>query len=186
MSYLIDGFWCRFEVTDKSVNVRIRFRGSVSIPLERVAAVGWHRWRSNGIIQIDTVDGRYEFALGDNAEVAAVEVAVAAGLPRIFGPGSSDPLVVGLLEDRLRERRERSARYDNAGASGSWSAANSVLDEAPRPGSAPAAVTAPTGPVPASLSTDLASVAKLHQHGQLTDEEFAAAKKKLLGDAIPK
>jgi len=48
---------------------------------------------------------------------------------------------------------------------------------------------APTGPEPAAASTgrdpiaDLKDLAELHSSGMLSDEEFAAAKAKLLGTA---
>lgn len=79
-NYVVDKHGCRLEVTDTSINVRIRFRGSVAIPLSSVRAVGTARWRSTRVIQIETPDGVYEWALGDEAAQAARAVAAAAGI----------------------------------------------------------------------------------------------------------
>jgi hypothetical protein len=78
--YLVDKHGCRLEVTDSTIDVRIRFRGSVSIPLHSVIAVGTARWRSTRVIQIQTPQGVYEWALGDRAMEAARAVADAAGV----------------------------------------------------------------------------------------------------------
>jgi hypothetical protein len=45
----------------------------------------------------------------------------------------------------------------------------------------PQAAPAPAGPAPADSTAELERLAKLHESGALTDEEFAAAKAKLLG-----
>jgi hypothetical protein len=45
----------------------------------------------------------------------------------------------------------------------------------------PPAAPAPTAPVPADSTAELERLAKLHESGALNDEEFAAAKSKLLG-----
>jgi len=79
-NYVVDQHFCRLEVTDTSINVRIRFRGSVSIPLHTVLAVGTARWRSTRVVQIETPQGVYEWALGDRAAEAARAVAEAAGV----------------------------------------------------------------------------------------------------------
>ena len=50
---------------------------------------------------------------------------------------------------------------------------------APSPAAAPAGV--PAGADPGSVADRLASLGKLHATGVLTDDEFAAAKKRLLG-----
>jgi hypothetical protein len=83
ISYSVDKYGCRLEVTDTSVNVRIRLRGSVVIPLCSIRAVGTGRWRSTRTIRIATPDGVYEWALGDRAAEAARAVAGAARLQAI-------------------------------------------------------------------------------------------------------
>jgi uncharacterized membrane protein YebE (DUF533 family) len=45
----------------------------------------------------------------------------------------------------------------------------------------PQAAPAPAAPAPADSTAELERLAKLHESGALTDEEFAAAKSKLLG-----
>jgi hypothetical protein len=45
----------------------------------------------------------------------------------------------------------------------------------------PQAAPAPVAPAPADSTAELERLAKLHESGALTDEEFAAAKSKLLG-----
>lgn len=45
-----------------------------------------------------------------------------------------------------------------------------------------ASIAEETGAAPASAADQLAKLAGLHQQGALTDEEFAAAKAKILGD----
>ena len=82
MNYLVDKHGCRLEVTDRAVNVRIRFRGSVSIPLSSIEDVGTSPYRSTMLIQILTRDGMYEWALGNSAYEAANAIAEAANLPR--------------------------------------------------------------------------------------------------------
>jgi uncharacterized membrane protein YebE (DUF533 family) len=49
--------------------------------------------------------------------------------------------------------------------------------QAPPPQAAPA----PAAPAPADSTAELERLAKLHESGALNDEEFAAAKSKLLG-----
>lgn len=85
-NYNVDKHGCRIEVTDISVNVRIRFRGSVAIPLTSIRAVGTARWRSTRVIRIETTDGLYEWALGDRAAEAARAIAAAAGVEVIPEP----------------------------------------------------------------------------------------------------
>jgi small neutral amino acid transporter SnatA (MarC family) len=46
---------------------------------------------------------------------------------------------------------------------------------------APQAAPAPAAPAPADSTAELERLAKLHESGALNDEEFAAAKAKLLG-----
>jgi len=46
---------------------------------------------------------------------------------------------------------------------------------------APPAAPAPAAPAPADSTAELERLAKLHESGALNDEEFAAAKAKLLG-----
>lgn len=82
-NYVVDRHGCRLEITDASIDVRIRFRGTVSIPLHTVSAVGTARWRSTRVVQIETPDGVYEWALGDRAVEAARAVADAAGVALI-------------------------------------------------------------------------------------------------------
>lgn len=84
--YTVDKHGCRLEVTDTSVNVRIRFRGSVAIPLTSIRAVGTAQWRSTRVIRIETPEGMYEWALGDRAAEAARAVADAAGVDVISEP----------------------------------------------------------------------------------------------------
>jgi len=48
-------------------------------------------------------------------------------------------------------------------------------------GAPPQAAPAPAAPAPAHSTAELERLAKLHESGALTDEEFAAAKSKLLG-----
>jgi hypothetical protein len=79
-NYVVDKHGCRLEVTNTSINVRVRFRGSVSIPLRTVRRVGTARWRSTRVVQIETPEGMYEWALGDRAAEAAKAVAEAAGV----------------------------------------------------------------------------------------------------------
>ena len=45
----------------------------------------------------------------------------------------------------------------------------------------PQAASAPAAPAPTDSTAELERLAKLHESGALTDEEFAAAKSKLLG-----
>jgi uncharacterized membrane protein YebE (DUF533 family) len=45
----------------------------------------------------------------------------------------------------------------------------------------PQAAPAPAAPAPADTTAELERLAKLHESGALNDEEFAAAKSKLLG-----
>jgi hypothetical protein len=45
----------------------------------------------------------------------------------------------------------------------------------------PQAASAPAAPAPTDSTAELERLAKLHDSGALTDEEFAAAKSKLLG-----
>ena len=85
-NYMVNKHGCRLEVTDTSVNVRIRFRGSVVIPLSSIRAVSTGRWRSARTIRIETPDGVYEWALGDEAAEAARAVAGAAGVEAILEP----------------------------------------------------------------------------------------------------
>jgi membrane protease subunit (stomatin/prohibitin family) len=54
---------------------------------------------------------------------------------------------------------------------------NQPTDQAQAPQAAPAAA----APAPADSTAELERLAKLHESGALTDEEFAAAKSKLLG-----
>ena len=82
-NYVVEKHGCRLEVTHRSVDVRIRFRGSVSIPLHTVLAVGTARWRSTRVVHIETPEGVYEWALGDRAADAARAVAEAAGVALI-------------------------------------------------------------------------------------------------------
>jgi hypothetical protein len=44
-NYTVDKHGCRLEVTNASVNVRIRFRGSVAIPLSSIRTVRTAPWR---------------------------------------------------------------------------------------------------------------------------------------------
>jgi len=46
---------------------------------------------------------------------------------------------------------------------------------------APPAAPAPAAPAPSDSTAELERLAKLHESGALNDEEFAAAKSKLLG-----
>ena len=85
--YVVDKHGCRLEVTDTSVNVRIRFRGSVAIPLSSIRAVSTGRWRSTRTIRIETAGGVYEWALGDEAADAARAVAGAAAVRGAGGSG---------------------------------------------------------------------------------------------------
>jgi len=52
---------------------------------------------------------------------------------------------------------------------------------APTQAAPPPAAPAPAAPAPADSTAELERLAKLHESGALTDEEFAAAKSKLLG-----
>jgi len=82
-NYVVDKHGCRLEVTDTSVNVRVRFRGSVAIPLSSIRAVSTGQWRSTRTIRIETPDGVYEWALGDEvAEAARVVEGAVSGHAR--------------------------------------------------------------------------------------------------------
>jgi hypothetical protein len=54
------------------------------------------------------------------------------------------------------------------------------VEQAKQQGAAEAMATAPAAPTK-DVTTELQKLADLHKSGVLTDEEFAAAKKKLLG-----
>jgi hypothetical protein len=79
--YVAEKKGCRLEIADQTVNVRVRFRGSVAIPLSTIRAVAIGRWRSADLLEISTPLGTYSFALGDRTFEAATAVAAAAGLP---------------------------------------------------------------------------------------------------------
>ena len=53
--------------------------------------------------------------------------------------------------------------------------------QAPPPQAAPAPAAPAAAPAPADSTAELERLAKLHESGALNDEEFAAAKAKLLG-----
>jgi uncharacterized membrane protein YebE (DUF533 family) len=54
-------------------------------------------------------------------------------------------------------------------------------NEQPPQAAPPQAAPAPAAPAPADSTAELERLAKLHESGALNDEEFAAAKAKLLG-----
>ena len=64
------------------------------------------------------------------------------------------------------QRRTQQSQYD---------------DQAQAPQAAPAAPAPAPAPAPADSTAELERLAKLHESGALNDEEFAAAKAKLLG-----
>jgi uncharacterized membrane protein YebE (DUF533 family) len=55
------------------------------------------------------------------------------------------------------------------------------VDEQAQAAPPPAAAPAPAAPAATDSTAELERLAKLHESGALTDEEFAAAKSKLLG-----
>lgn len=74
--YLFESWPFRLEVTDQAVNVKVRFRGSVSIPLESIVDVQQRR----GSISIVTTQGvypRWGLSTPDRAEAAARAIAEA-------------------------------------------------------------------------------------------------------------
>jgi hypothetical protein len=78
MPYVIDKYGCRLEIAGQSLNVRVRFRGSVSIPLRSITNVEMGVWRTSYVIQIHTAEGMYEWSFGDQTPevVYAVREAV--------------------------------------------------------------------------------------------------------------
>lgn len=81
MGAVFEKHGCRLEVSSGAVHVKIRFRGSVAIPFDTIRAVRTSQWRSTRLIQIETPEGTYEWALGDRAHAAATAIAAAVGLP---------------------------------------------------------------------------------------------------------
>ena len=78
-------------------------------------------------------------------------------------------LVVGGAAYAYGKHRGRDQGYEDA-----------AYDE-PEPAPPPAAAPAPAAPAPSIDYDELAQLGKLHADGTLTDEEFAAAKAKILG-----
>jgi len=70
------------------------------------------------------------------------------------------------------QRRTQQNQYNDQAQ-----AASAQTQAAPPPAPAPA----PAAPAPTDSTAELERLAKLHESGALTDEEFAAAKSKLLG-----
>jgi hypothetical protein len=70
------------------------------------------------------------------------------------------------------QRRTQQNQYNDQAQ-----AAYAQTQTAPPPPAAPA----PAAPAPADSTAELERLAKLHESGALNDEEFAAAKAKLLG-----
>lgn len=81
MAYSAEKFGCRVEVSDDSVKVSVRFRGSVTIPLSDIQAVRSTTFSRSRVIEIDTRDGTYQWALGDKTDPTAAAIASAAHLP---------------------------------------------------------------------------------------------------------
>jgi Short C-terminal domain len=69
------------------------------------------------------------------------------------------------------QRRTQQNQYDD----------QAQAADAQRPAAPPPAAAAPAAPAPADSTAELERLAKLHESGALNDEEFAAAKSKLLG-----
>ena len=75
-----------------------------------------------------------------------------------------------------KHRGRQAEAYDDAG---SYDEPQQGYDQPPPP--PPEAAPAPAAPSPAIDYDQLAELGKLHADGTLTDEEFAAAKAKILG-----
>jgi hypothetical protein len=76
-------------------------------------------------------------------------------------------------------KRHAQQQAVNEEAEAAYSATQGATPPQPAPAPAPAAGAAPAGAE--SMTDELTRLAKLHEAGVLTDDEFAAAKAKLLG-----
>jgi hypothetical protein len=85
VAYVVNKNGCRIEVTDAGVNVKIRFRGEVAIPLTSIKSVRLGIWRHITTLQIETPNGTYEWSVGDRTYEAANAIASAVGLPSVSG-----------------------------------------------------------------------------------------------------
>ncbi len=120
--YLFESWPFRLEVTGQAVNVKVRFRGSVSIPLEAIVDVQQRR----GSISIVTTQGvypRWGLSTPDRADAAA----------RAIAEARAD----AIRADAVMERKPTAATekppaegadYRSASREGPWSAANAERD----------------------------------------------------------
>ena len=83
---------------------------------------------------------------------------------------------VGTVAYQSGKRHEEQAQVNDQ-AQAAYAATQAPPQQAPAPAPAPAAAAAPAD----DTTAELERLAQLHQSGALTDEEFAAAKSKLLG-----
>jgi len=109
-------------------------------------------------------------------KAALLEASGTAGDPAPAAVGDDDALVAGPLADILRQAQQdpqglRERLQAQAGGA-------SVLVIGPDGGSVPLGGPAPA---PVDVADQLAKLADLHDRGVLTDEEFDAQKRKLLG-----
>ena len=79
-------------------------------------------------------------------------------------------LVAGMKMGQQQAQQQAAAQQQQQAA----------VEQAKQQGAAEAVAAAPAAP-PKDVTTELQKLADMHKSGVLTDEEFAAAKKKLLG-----
>jgi len=79
-------------------------------------------------------------------------------------------LVAGMKMGQQQAQQQAAAQQQQQAA----------VEQAKQQGAAEAVAAAPVAP-PKDVTTELQKLADMHKSGVLTDEEFAAAKKKLLG-----
>jgi hypothetical protein len=130
--YLFESWPFRLEVTDQAVNVKVRFRGSVSIPLEGIVDVH----RRHGSITIATTQGvypRWGLSTPDRAEAAVRAIAEAqADKAHSDAKASAWQTRPSGKEDSGEGTEDRSASR-----AGQWNAANAEGDARPfEPGGA--------------------------------------------------
>jgi hypothetical protein len=98
--------------------------------------------------------------------------------------GRGAALLIGMRAGEARaqqaqaQQQQAQAAQQQAYEQGKQEAAGAP--QAPAPAPAPAPASAPTPAAGSDLTAQLQSLANLHSSGVLTDEEYAAAKKKLL------
>lgn len=99
MTSVIDAKGCRIEIRSHEIEVRIRFRGSVTIPFARIQRVDVGAWRHVDTLEVVTPDGTYQWSLGARTIEAAEAIRAAILASRTSSePARSAPTAASAVE----------------------------------------------------------------------------------------